>query len=98
MAELLDGITSSELTEWAAYAEMEPFGALVDDLRAGLAPAAAINANRAPDARVMGPLDFYPWRSPELFAKATPPKPPTPEELAREIKLRIFGVNPDEVT
>lgn len=93
MAELLDTMSSSELTEWIAYSEREPFGSLVDDFRAGLAPAMTVNANLG---KPMHPLDFFPWRSPHLFVKPEV-KPETPEELAARIKREVFGVSFDEV-
>lgn len=33
VSELLDRVSSRELTEWMVYAELEPFGPLVDDDR-----------------------------------------------------------------
>lgn len=96
MAELLDTMSSSELTEWIAYSEKEPFGGLVDDLRAGLAPAMTVNANLGKDGKPMQPLDFFPWRSPHLFVKPET-KPETPEELAARIKREVFGVSSNEV-
>ena len=74
VGELLDGITSSEFTEWLAFAQLEPFGGMIEDMRAGLYPAMKASS----EEKVIGPLDFFPWHK-------TPPEdggaPPTAEAL-----------------
>lgn len=46
MAQLLNEISSEELTEWMAYAELEPFGEERADLRSATVAAVIANANR----------------------------------------------------
>lgn len=91
-------MSSSELTEWLAFAELEPFGGAVDDLRAGLAPSMTLNTNLGNEGEPVGPLHFYPWHNPELRKAAEPVREPTPEELAARIKVEVFGIQPDETT
>lgn len=92
VAELLERMTASELTEWAAFAQLEPFGGAVDDMRAGLAASSIINVNLPEKAERIAPLDFYPWHA----KKAAEVEPPveSPEVLAMRIKAEIFGVKP----
>lgn len=60
--QLLDEIDSSELTEWMAYAGLEPFGPEADDYRAGVMPALHANSNRRSDSQTpFRPRDFFPW-------------------------------------
>lgn len=48
MGELLDTISSRELTEWQAYAQLEPFGEERADLRSATNTMVLANANRDP--------------------------------------------------
>lgn len=83
---------SSEFTKWQAVALIEPFGGPVEDLRAGLAPAAILNVNRAPDSKEppVSPLGFYGWHKVEPPA----PKKLTPLEVAQRIKSLLSKVKP----
>lgn len=62
MGELLGGITSAELTEWMAFAELEPFGEERADLRAGIVASTVAEVNRNPKKRKQPftPQDFLP--------------------------------------
>ena len=87
VGELLEKIGSSEIAEWMAFAGLEPFGAEVDDLRAGLMPAMTVNMHRAEGAETVTPFEFFPWH------KAPKPAPPvelSPEETARRIRREVF--------
>lgn len=42
-----------------AYARIEQFGFVMENLRAGLMPAVYANANRKANADAVGPLDFF---------------------------------------
>lgn len=46
VGELLDSISSAELTEWMAFDQLEPFGYATDSLRAGQICAVIANVNR----------------------------------------------------
>lgn len=65
MSQLLREVTSTELTEWRAYYDLEPFGALMDDRRHGIATAVLANVNRdsksKPDA--YKETDFIYWHA-----------------------------------
>lgn len=64
---LLARIDSQELTEWAAYFGLEPWGTEVEDWRAGLIASTIANANRDPKKRreAYQPQDFMPKREPK---------------------------------
>lgn len=59
---LLCSISSRQLTEWMAYASIEPFGEERADLRMAIVAALIANANRDPDKRrePFTPADFMP--------------------------------------
>ena len=61
MDRLLAGLTSRQITEWMAYAELEPFGPLADDRRAGVIAAALTNTafGRSKGAKTYVPADFF---------------------------------------
>lgn len=87
VGELLEKVGSAELAEWMAFAGIEPFGAEIDDFRAGLMPALTANMHRADNAATVKPMEFFPWHEPP-----PPPKPEelSPEELATRIRREIF--------
>ena len=68
-----------------AFAQEEPFGGPVEDMRAGLDPAIAVNMNRKEGADPISWQDFYPWHQ--------PPKPEekqqTPEEIAENMRALL---------
>jgi len=59
---LLERISSLELSEWMAYAQLEPFGEERADLRAGIVASVFANANRDPKKKghPYQPKDFMP--------------------------------------
>lgn len=67
MRELLARVDSRELTEWAAYFSLEPWGTEVEDWRAGLIASTIANANRDPkrQRQPFQPKDFMPQREPQ---------------------------------
>lgn len=69
--ELLTRLTSRELSEWMAYASIEPFGEQRADLRAALVASVIANANRNPKKQpaAFTPSDFL------LFKEQTAPDP-----------------------
>lgn len=58
--QLLDNISSSEITEWQAFYKIHPFGPRMENWRAGLIAATIVNANRGKGSKVMKPEDFIP--------------------------------------
>ena len=75
----------------STYAGLEPFGGLVEDFRAGLAPAMDRNLNRPEGTDPVMPLDFYPWRR-----EPAVPKQDTPEEISRKIRALVFHVKDED--
>lgn len=70
---MLREIDSQELTEWLAYARVEPFGEERADLRAGIVAATTANVHRDPKKRrraykaedfipTFGPKQAKPWQ------------------------------------
>ena len=61
VAEMLHRISSAELTEWIAYAKIEPFGELRNDLRAGVISAtiATYAGKSLKDDAEVEPADFF---------------------------------------
>jgi hypothetical protein len=66
-----------------AFAQLEPFGGAVDDLRAGIGPAVAVNMNRAEGADPVSAMAFFPWHDKQPEVKPEP-KPETPDEIAQK--------------
>lgn len=62
VSELLTRISSHELTEWIAYAEIDPFGEWRSDLRAGIVASTVANTARDPKRRhkAYAAADFMP--------------------------------------
>ena len=60
--ELLARIDSRELSEWRVFFDFEPWGAEVEDWRAGLIASTIANANRDPKKtrKPFAPKDFMP--------------------------------------
>lgn len=81
---MLDRMSSHELTEWMAYASIEPFGEDRADLRAGMISSVIANTNRDPKKRAepYEPIDFMPF--------AEKPEP-TPDQLAGKIARMLGG-------
>lgn len=77
VSDLLRRIDSRELTEWAAFYALEPWGTDADDMRAGIVASTIANVNRDPkkQRRPFQPSDFIPRREPKAEQ--------TPEEQAR---------------
>ena len=57
VAELLERIDSRELTEWMAYARLEPFGPLAVNLNAGKFLSTYINCHLGKDAKQVSAED-----------------------------------------
>jgi hypothetical protein len=78
VAGMLASISSRELTEWAAYFNLEQLGIAPEqraDLRAGIVAATIANVNRGKGKRAMDPTDFMPFKEEEEQ---------TPDDPARE--------------
>lgn len=58
--ELLDGMTSRELSEWMAYYSIEPFGERREDMRAAQICAILANIHRGEDTPPFSVDDFMP--------------------------------------
>lgn len=58
VAELLARISSLELSEWAAYYGIEPWGAERDNLHAGIVASATVNLWRSDSDNPVRPQDY----------------------------------------
>lgn len=79
VSELEQRMSSRELIEWQAYAELEPFGDMRADLRMGIQTAALVRVWADPKkAKAITPATFMPQFE---QAKPAPAAPKTPEQL-----------------
>lgn len=60
MDELLQSISSTELTQWIAYYSIEPFGPAREDDRAGVVAATMANCHTGKSRKSYKPNDFFP--------------------------------------
>lgn len=91
VGEMLTRMSSRELSEWMAYANLEPFGEERADLRAGIVASVIANANRDPkrQPKAFQPSDFMPD-----FLKGLQddePEAASPEEIAAKFDA-IMGI------
>ncbi|WP_439891604.1 phage tail assembly protein T [Ralstonia sp. 25C] len=85
--QLLSVIDSAELTEWAAFDRLEPFGETRADLRAGIVAAATANHSYARPDTPYKASDFMP------FLKRDDDKPvllQDPEQQSKLILSQVF--------
>lgn len=60
VAELLDNISSKELSEWQAFFNLEPFGYEVNMLGHAVTASTIANVNRKKGSKMVTPQDFIP--------------------------------------
>ena len=58
--ELLQRMDSRELSEWLAYDQTEPIGAVRGDLNAGIISSTIANCHRGKNQQAFSPVDFMP--------------------------------------
>lgn len=80
VAELLQRISSKELTEWLAFYRTEPFGDVRADLRSAIIACVMANAWRGKNTKVFTVEDFMPK------FKSERKKQQTPEEMANILR------------
>lgn len=83
--ELLERMSSRELTEWMAYAQIEPFGEERGDIRQAITSSLIANANRDPkkQSKAYEPEDFMPFSE----------KPDPAETQAQALRDKLMGLN-----
>jgi hypothetical protein len=84
--EVLDKHSSRELSEWAAYLQIEPQGEERADLRAGIVASTIANANRKKGTKAFKPSDFMP-----KFDKEEQTQTPEQQKAAAEALALAFG-------
>jgi len=84
---LLTSISSEELTEWAAYYQLDPFGSYRADLQAGVVASTMANIH-AKKGHKFGPSDFMP-----RFGEPEKAKSMSPDEIKDKLR-RMFGKKP----
>ena len=102
MAELKATVTHAELADWAEFYGLEPWGAALAGLRAGIVAATIANVHIARDAEPLKPLDFMPRIKAELDAQRPPEQPAdvldthdmSPADRFALLKATVFGVPP----
>jgi hypothetical protein len=60
--ELSGRMSSRELSEWAAYFAIEPFGEERADLRAGIVASTIANVHAGRKGKPFAPVDFMPFQ------------------------------------
>jgi hypothetical protein len=85
VAELLETISSEELTEWAAYYQLDPFGSARGDIQAGVVASTMANIH-AKKGHTFTPADFLP----RFGGDPARAKSMTPDEI-KAILARSFG-------
>lgn len=80
-------ISSEELTEWAAYYQLDPFGSYRADLQAGVVASTMANIH-AKKGHTFGPSDFMP-----RFGEPEPVKSMSPDEIKDKLRM-MFGKKP----
>ena len=73
VGELLQRMSSRELSEWMAFFSLEPWGTEVEDWRAAMIAATVANGYRDPKRRrkPYEPKDFMPKRGPLVVGEQT---------------------------
>jgi len=106
VAALADAMPAEQYRSWLAYAEIEPFGEIQADLRAGAIARVVAEPNRDRDAHSapFTVLDFIPWiMTEERLAEKDAERELTlasPEEQAAIAERRamvLAGIDPDEI-
>ena len=59
--EMLSRIDSKELTEWAAFYSIEPFGGFRSDIQSGVIASTIANCNRSSNSKTFKATDFMPF-------------------------------------
>lgn len=62
VSELLERCSSRELSEWAAFWRLEPWGDMRADLRAGIIASTVANVMSGKKGRTTTPADFMPYQ------------------------------------
>lgn len=100
MGELSASLDSRELTEWQLFFNLEPFGDLRADMRAGQVAAVMANIHRKPGSPAILPTDLMPLLNDAL----NPPPEPDPRPLTEDdaearsqaLKFALFGAGARE--
>ena len=81
MDAMLAGMSSADFAGWVAFYELEPWGAVIEDHRAGVLASTVANyaGRHLPDGKSLAPAEFFPRRN------VKPPKPMSLAEKARGI-------------
>ena len=74
-----------KLRRWMAYAQLEPFGPVQDDFRAGHLTALTFNANRKKNAKALGPEDFFPSLKAPVESDQRDRRDMSPEEMRNSL-------------
>jgi len=87
VSELLTRISSRELTEWIAYAELDPFGEWRADLRAGIVASTMANTARDPKRRAKA------WTAQDFMPQFERKEPKSWEDQLSMVEMlnRAFG-------
>jgi hypothetical protein len=87
-------IDAEELTTWQAFYELEPWGFVMDNFRAGIIAATYANMQRSSKSASPPMLALDLFKGIGIMKILTKEKEPveTPEQVARNVKAYIMGV------
>lgn len=91
--ELLATVSSADIVEMIAFEQLEPFGGMADDWRAGQIAATVANVQRDPKTRpdAFEPADFMPALVDALNIDRAPTLLDDPEAQSALIDRVLFG-------
>jgi hypothetical protein len=93
VGDMLQRMSSAELTEWMAFYVVEPFGEEHADFRAGVIASVTANHSMSPPDKPRRPSDFFGSRTDGLTrAPDGSILLADPVEQAKLIKRMVFGV------
>jgi hypothetical protein len=100
VARMLAEISSAELTEWQAYYDLEPFGDMRGDLRAGIVASTIANVMGDPK-KPMSPSDFMPLLKDKPGSAQQGERlvlsDADPQVQSRLVMANVFGVTEDQI-
>jgi hypothetical protein len=84
VAELLERVSSREISEWMAFSQLEPFGSQVGFLGHAITAATVANVHRGKGKKAYKPDDFMPQFGPK--------EPQTVEEMLQIAQTLTIGL------
>lgn len=91
VSELLETVSSEEITEWMAFDTLEPIGDWRSDLAAGVVASTFANAHRKKDSPPFKALDFMPLAERAMDVEEA--RRHAEEELSRQVRSALLNAS-----